>query len=89
MCCACQDVPYTPAVGLASSAFTLLASPGPEFKPWDTVKGYPTILGTTRVQEVVFGGFAGPGACGGGHPGAYAIGEPAQDPSLGVIVQLL
>eukprot|EP00775_Hariotina_reticulata_P007195 gene7195-7409_t len=75
-----QDVPYTPAVGLASSTFTLLASPGPEFKPWDTVKGYPTILGATTVHAAVFGGYAGPGACEGSHPGAYAIGNHPLDP---------
>lgn len=73
-----RDTPYSPAVGLASSTFALLISPGPEFKPWDAVKGYPTVLGITRVQGAVFGGYAGPGACAGSgvqDPGAYAIGE--------------
>lgn len=73
-----RETPFTPSVGLASSTFALLISPGPEFKPWDAVKGYPTVLGITRVQGAVFGGYAGPDACadsGVQHPGAYAIGE--------------
>lgn len=71
--------PFTSSVGLASSVFTLLASPGPEFKPWDTVKGYPTILGRTNVRGAIFAGFAGRAACGGPrqHPGAFAIGAAA------------
>lgn len=54
-----QRSPFTPSFGLATSTFTLVASPGPEFKPWDAVKGYPTILGVTRVDGLTFAHFYG------------------------------
>eukprot|EP00879_Flechtneria_rotunda_P011345 GHRR01011850.1.p1 GENE.GHRR01011850.1~~GHRR01011850.1.p1 ORF type:complete len:1721 (+),score=430.30 GHRR01011850.1:1256-6418(+) len=72
-----RETPFSPAVGLASSMFALLISPGPEFKPWDAVKGYPTILGITRVEGAMFGGYQGPSTCPGAspvHAGTYAIG---------------
>lgn len=73
-----QDTPFTTQVGLGTFTTTLLMSPGPEFKPWDSVRGYPTVLGLTRVEGAVFGGYAGANACPGSapkHPGAFAIGR--------------
>jgi hypothetical protein len=45
-----RDIPFSPAVGMSTFATALLISPGPEFKPWDAVKGYPTVLGITRIK---------------------------------------
>ena len=52
-----QMSPFTPAMGLLSSAFAIGFTPGPERKAWDQLMGYPLILGIARHSSTTFADF--------------------------------
>ncbi|KAK3258451.1 hypothetical protein CYMTET_32501, partial [Cymbomonas tetramitiformis] len=68
----------SPSYGLISSTFATAFTPGPEHKPWDGLKGYPTIHGVMRVTGVRLASF-GPdaGSCG---AESFAIANHAKAP---------
>jgi hypothetical protein len=59
-----QASPYGPSIGLVHGVFGLKFSPGPEPKPWDTLKGYSTVNGITKVKGTTFADFEGSSGCG-------------------------
>ena len=59
-----QGSPFGASVGLVHAVFAMAFSPGPEPKPWDTLKGYSTVHGMTRVKGTTFADFMGSAGCG-------------------------
>lgn len=57
---------YTPAMGIVSSTFAMAFTAGPEKKPWDGIKGFPTIHGLMNVTGTTLADFAGASGCLGG-----------------------
>ncbi|CAG9461071.1 unnamed protein product [Pedinophyceae sp. YPF-701] len=51
--------PRQDMMGFVAATFALSFTPGPEMKPWDGLKGYPTILGRATLDGVTFANFAG------------------------------
>lgn len=72
-----------PRVGAVGAVFALAYSPGPDHKPWDSLKGYNIVHGRTTYVDTTFANFGGDadlpgvGAC---HVQAFALANHPKNP---------